>query len=85
MSRPPIRKNCAKETAVSRLPKLSPEIASAALAARRPYHETRLALELPVPDFYRDPVPDGQTISEPKDDAAALILDRDGSFTWVKF
>lgn len=73
-----------KETAVSKLPKISAQVASAALAAQHQYRETRLALHLPVPD-YREPPRHAPELDRSEDDAAALVLDRDGEFTWVKF
>ena len=66
-----------------KFPRVSPQIASASLAGRHGLSENRLALQLPVPD-YRDPSNETPRSTEPDDDAAALVLDRDGNFTWVR-
>lgn len=60
-------------------PAISPAVAHAALVEKQQYRETRLALQLPVPDFYREP----PRSPDQSDDAVALVLDRDGEFSWI--
>ena len=66
-----------------KFPNVAPVIARASLARRRGPAENHLALQLPRPE-YCDPRVDTPGLIEGEDDAAALVLDRDGNFTWVR-
>ena len=67
-----------------KFPRVSPEIASASLAGWHGSSENRLALQLPLPE-YREPHDGARRLIEPENDAAALVLDRDGAFNWVRY